>query len=106
MPKRVLEGGTQEERARIRQRLGTLRQLTVQPATRRRYDKAVDQFLVFLRTEGLTLPSNRDKVDPLVCEYLEHLWSTGQGRGLACDTRQAYRTFSRAYAPACRQPHV
>ena len=86
MPKRILEGGTQQERAKIRKGLGTLRQLTVQPATRRRYDKAVDQFLSFLKHEGLTLPTNKAKLDPLVCDYLEHLWSSGQGRGLACDT--------------------
>ena len=70
MPKRILEGGTQQERAKIRKGLGTLRQLTVQPATRRRYDKAVDQFLSFLKHEGLTLPTNKAKLDPLVCDYL------------------------------------
>lgn len=25
-------------------------------------------------------------MDPLVCDYLEHLWASGKGRGLACDT--------------------
>ena len=44
MPKRVLEGGTQQDRAKIRRQLGTLRQLTVQPVTRKRYDKAVGLF--------------------------------------------------------------
>lgn len=86
MPKRILEGSTQSERAANRRRLGTLRQLTVQPATRRRYDKAVDRFLDFLKKENLTLPSSKAKLDPILCDYLEELWSTGEGRGLACDT--------------------
>eukprot|EP00438_Fugacium_kawagutii_P005608 Skav201437 [mRNA] locus=scaffold201:440319:446233:- [translate_table: standard] len=64
----------------------SLRQLTVQPATRKRYDKAVDGFLKFLQREGLSLPNNKSKLDPLVSDYLEELWSSGQGRALACDT--------------------
>eukprot|EP00438_Fugacium_kawagutii_P006828 Skav227026 [mRNA] locus=scaffold456:236256:249187:+ [translate_table: standard] len=56
------------------------------PATRRRYDLAVDGFLGFLRREGLRLPANKAHMDPLVCEYIEELWSSGQGRALACDT--------------------
>jgi len=84
--KRILEASKPQDRANQRRRLGTLRQLTVQPATRRRYDKAVDGFLAFLRSEGQELPKNRDRVDPLVCEYVEHLWATGAGRAQACDT--------------------
>ena len=86
MPKRILEGGSEAERAKQRRQLGSLKSLTVQPGTRKRYNAAVDQFLVFLRDEGLALPTSRDKMDPLVCDYLEHLWFQGKGRGLACDT--------------------
>ena len=86
MPKRILEGATQQQRATQRRKLGTLRQLTVQPATRARYDKAINTFLQFLRTNQLTLPTQRQALDPLVCEFLEHLWASGQGRALASDT--------------------
>ena len=34
----------------------------------------------------MALPSSRDKLDDLLAEYLEHLWSSGQGKGLASDT--------------------
>ena len=84
--KRVLEATTPEARAKQRQKLGTLKDLTVQPATRRRYDKATSAFFSFLKSEGQELPSQKSKLDPLVCDYLEHLWSTGAGRGQACDT--------------------
>ena len=84
--KRVLEAHDPGERAKQRQRLGTLRELTVQPATRRRYDLALQAFFKFLRDEQIPLPKQRAAMDPLVCDYLEHLWSSGAGRGQACDT--------------------
>jgi len=86
MPKRVLEAPTVQERAKQRQKLGSLKDLTVQPATRKRYTAALQHFFAFLKRENLELPTRRILVDPLVSEYLEHLWSTGLGRGLACDT--------------------
>ena len=45
MPKRHLEARTQEDRAKQRQGLGSLQDLTVQPATKARYKKAIDGFL-------------------------------------------------------------
>ena len=85
MPKRHLEAHTQSERAKQRQRLGSLKDLTVQPATRVRYNNAVDHFLQFLNTNNLTLPKQRQHLDPLVCEFLEYLWSQGYGRARASD---------------------
>lgn len=84
--KRLLEGNTSQERAAQRQRLGTLKELTVQPATRRRYTLAVQGFMDYLSRAGLTLPYQKTKLDPLVCDYLEFLWSSGAGRAQACDT--------------------
>ena len=86
MPKRVLEGHTQSARARQRQHLGSLRELTVQPATKARYNRAVDEFLHFLKTNKIILPKQRHQLDPLVCDFLEHLWSSGYGRAIASDT--------------------
>ena len=86
MPRRFLEGASPKARAIQRQKMGTLRELTVQPSTRRRYDAAVEGFLSFLRDNHLSLPHQKDRLDPLVCDYLEHLWSSGKGRALASDT--------------------
>ena len=86
MPKWVLEGTTQAARAAQRQTLGTLRPLTVQPATKQRYNRAVDRFLNFLQSNLLELPKQRQFLDGLVCDYLEHLWASGEGRALASDT--------------------
>ena len=89
MPKRHLEAATAEERGKIRRRLGTLRQLTVQPSTRKRYDKALQGFFSFLTAEGLDLPKDKRQLDPIVCDYLETLWFEGKGRAQACDTLAA-----------------
>ena len=84
--KRILEAPRPSDRAKQRQKLGTLRDLTVQPATKRRYSLAVDAFFSFLREEGQALPHDKSLLDPLVCDFLEHLWSSGAGRAQACDT--------------------
>ena len=84
--KRILEAQRPQDRATQRQKLGTLRELTVQPATRKRYNLATEQFFTFLQSEGKQLPTVKSQLDPLACDYLEHLWSSGAGRGLACDT--------------------
>lgn len=94
MPKRKvhLEGRTREERIQKRQRPGSLHSLTVQPATKKRYDTALDKFFDFLKFENLELsknlelPKQKIKLDGLVADYIEHLWSSGEGRALASDT--------------------
>ena len=70
----------------MRQQLGSLKSLTVQPKTRSRYDKALDQFWDFLKQEKLALPTQIQALDGVVSEYIEHLWSSGAGRALASDT--------------------
>ena len=82
----LLEGRTKQERIDYRKKLGSLKSLTVQPATKRRYDAAINKFFDFLRYENLTLPKQKHKMDSLLCEYIEHLWSSGEGRALASDT--------------------
>lgn len=86
MPKKILEAPSREERVKQRRVLGSLRQLTVQPATRRRYDAALQQFFDFLKAHHLVLPTNLKFMDNLASDYLEHLWATGAGRALAADS--------------------
>ena len=84
--KAQLEAKTREERIEQRRRQGTLRSLAVQPATKRRYDAAMNRFLDFLKYEQIPLPKERSKMDDLLAEYIEHLWASGEGRALASDT--------------------
>lgn len=83
---RHVEGRSKESRAKVRKSLGTLKSLTVQPQTRARYERARQKFYTFLQDNRLTLPAKREQLDPLLAEYVEHLWSSGEGRGLASDT--------------------
>lgn len=81
-----LEGRRKEERAHTRQSLGTLQDLAVQPKTRKRYNEAREKFYTYLRHNDLTIPTQTLAFDELVADYIEHLWSTGEGRALASDT--------------------
>ena len=81
-----LEGRTKEQRAKVRKKLGSLKQLTVQPKTRARYEAARKKFYDFLHKESIQIPSKRDKLDAILAEYVDWLWLTGEGRGLASDT--------------------
>ena len=88
MPKKKvhLEGRTKQQRIEQRKELGTLKSLTVQPQTRKRYEHAMDLFFSFLRRERLELPRQRRHLDDLLSDYIEYLWSQGEGRALASDT--------------------
>lgn len=88
-----VEGRTQAERKRLRKEMGTLRSLTVQPGTKRRYAAALDRFFVFLKDNKLELPKLRIHMDTLTSDYLEFLWSQGEGRALASDTIAALQDF-------------
>lgn len=88
MPKKKahVEARTRQQRAKQRESLGTLRSLTVQPRTKKRYDAARQRFFDFLRFENLTLTKQRRHTDDLFSDYLESLWAAGEGRPLASDT--------------------
>eukprot|EP00438_Fugacium_kawagutii_P001317 Skav226301 [mRNA] locus=scaffold3301:342063:352131:+ [translate_table: standard] len=81
-----VEGRNKEQRRAIRKDLGPLKQLTVQPKTRLRYDRALAKFFDYMKARNLVLPKQRYLLDSLVADYLEWLWSTGEGRSLASDT--------------------
>lgn len=87
--KKHCEGRSKEERIKVRKTLGKLKDLTVQPQTRKRYESARQQFYQFLHANQLQVPTQSHALDLLVGEYLEHLWSTGEGRGRASDTLAA-----------------
>ena len=84
-----LEGRTKQERQKIRKDLGPLKHLTIQPRTRARYDKAKKRFFDFLNFNKLELPKQKHLLDGILCEYLESLWSDGEGRALASDSLAA-----------------
>eukprot|EP00435_Cladocopium_sp_Y103_P042338 s660_g11.t1 len=80
MPKRLLEAPTPEARAKARKNLGTLKSLTVQPVTRKRYQQAREAFYEWLRMEKILLPHTGYQLDFVVSDYLEALWAQGKGR--------------------------
>ena len=89
----ALEARTKEGRKKVRKQLGSLRSLTVQPITKVRYQAGLDQFFLYLDKENLKLPSKRERMDSLVSDYLEHLWSEGEGRACASHFLAALQDF-------------
>lgn len=89
-----LEGRTKQQRQKIRKQMGPLKTLTLQPRTRARYDKAKEKFYDYLRFNSLELPAQKALLDGLLCDYLEYLWATGEGRALASDTLAALQDVS------------
>lgn len=84
-----VEGRSKDDRQRIRKELGPLKQLTVQPKTRERYSKALSKFFEYMRVRNLQLPRQRLHLDGMISDYLEYIWSAGEGRSLASDTMAA-----------------
>lgn len=80
VPKRQLEKATEEERAKQRRQIGSLKSLTVQPVTRKRYQEAREMFYQWLESENLILAHTAFYLDLQVSDYLEFLWSEGKGR--------------------------
>ena len=95
--KQHLEGRNKAERIRIRKDLGPLKNLTVQPQTRKRYETARKDFYQFIADNNLRIPERTYDLDVLLGDYLEHLWSSGEGRGKASDTLAAIQDL---------QPHT
>ena len=81
-----MEGKSQQERKKVRNKLGSLKGLTVQPRTRQLYTECLNRFFDWMAGEGLVLPR---LVDALVSDYLEHLWASGEGRSVANNTLAA-----------------
>ena len=55
-------------------------EFTVQPATRSRYNKALDDFFENLKSINRTLPPSAKELDLVASDYLEYLWAKGAGR--------------------------
>ena len=90
---KISEAQTKEGRKQERKGLGTLRSRTVQPQTKARYQQGLDRFFDYLKTENLSLPSKRDKLNSIVSDYLEYLWSEGERRAVASNFLAALQDF-------------
>ena len=88
---KIVEARTKEERKKVRKTLGALKSLTVQPKTKIRYQESLDRFFNFL--SGESLPKKKDALDDLVGDFLEYLWSEGEGRSSGSNVLAALQDF-------------
>ena len=87
--RQVVDSSKQQERISRRRALGSLKDLTVQPKTRKRYDDALAHLKEYLTLRGLQLPSQVGTLDIMLSDYLEYLWAHGFSKGRASDTLAA-----------------
>jgi hypothetical protein len=83
---RVTTAAGRQSRAAARQRVGNLRDMRIAPATKVRYERAVEAFFEYMEREGLDLPQDAPAFDAALCEYIDSLWHNGDGVGLASNT--------------------
>ena len=65
----------------------------MQATTKARYKQGLQNFFDFLKHEGLDLPRKKDDMDALVSDYLEYLWSQGEGRATASNFMAALQDY-------------
>ena len=72
-------------RVKTRAQQGTLTSNLVKPYTRKVYWDSVLYFFQFLVLFGLELPLQKDDMDDLLCQAIEHAWENGEARALAAN---------------------
>eukprot|EP00971_Amphidinium_carterae_P008488 167574-Amphidinium_carterae.1 len=86
-----MEGTRQHRFARAR--LGRLEHLRVQKRALGIYTEAVQRFRRCLCLYGLCAASSVEVLDRQLCEYLEDLWASGNGRAEAGNILPAVQNF-------------
>eukprot|EP00971_Amphidinium_carterae_P267992 5316744-Amphidinium_carterae.1 len=78
-----------QHRAVQRAPLGRLSDHIVQPATLKRYRAACTSFVAWAHLLGMCIVWDSAKLDGVLAMYVEHLWESGQSRGIAGDAISA-----------------
>ena len=81
------------ERRRLRREAGSLRDLTITPKTRMRYNSAVEKLSKWLHFTGRPCGACVEEFDSLLCVYLEYLWKQGDSKSWANDVCSGLQHF-------------
>lgn len=79
LPRVVLAGNSAADRRRARHGI-RLRDFTIAPATKRRYEAAVSRLLPYLESQP-----QLDEVDSVLCDYIEAQWARGESINVIAD---------------------
>ena len=91
--KKVSTGGDKDKRREERAKLGSLRDLDVQPATKLRYEQAVPNFFKWAALRHISLDISVSALDEALADYIEHVWESGDPRGWATDAYSGLLKF-------------
>ena len=95
MPARActVTGTDKCRRKHLRNKLGCLKDLLVKPATRQRYAKSFQLFVLFLHQSLGYLPTTPVDYDVWLSKYVEFLWHEGEAKAVATFTLAAVQYY-------------
>ena len=88
-----MTGGPRQARQRARKGLGALRDLTIAPKTRQRYEAAVRTFFGWCELSQVDPGITNVKLIDTVEEFIEACWEEGESRAVACDSLSGLQFF-------------
>ena len=95
MPARActVTGADKSRRKHLRSKLGCLKDNLVKPATRQRYAKSFQLFVLFLHQSLGYLPTTPADYDEWLAKYVEFLWHEGEAKAVATFTLAAVQFY-------------
>ena len=97
---------SKSERVKERKRIGKLGNNMVKEPTLVRYQKALVNFLTWVFQQCVSVPKEMWDMDPVLGEYIEHLWEEGDGISFGNDTLAGllhYRPKLKDFLPYSRK---
>ena len=88
-----MAGETRQARKQARKALGALKDLTIAPKTRQRYEKAVQTFFDWCELCRVDAYETNAKLVNTVEDFVEMCWEEGEPRGKACDSLSGLQFF-------------
>jgi len=89
----VTAGATREARKAARNALGGLRDLTIQPTTKIRYEKAVRTFMGWSDLCKVEVFASNAQLINVVEDFVEMCWQEGEPRALVSDCLSGLQFF-------------
>jgi len=88
-----MAGAARQARKDARKCLGSLRDLTIAPATKARYDNAVRMFLRWSELCKVEVFGSNAQLIGLIEDFVEMCWEEGEARSQACDSLSGLQFF-------------
>ena len=89
--RQIIAGETRRARQQERRAVGRLRDLTIAPKTRERYEKATIAFFAWCEIAQIDAYETNERLISTTEEFVEMCWEEGEPRATACDALSGAR---------------